>query len=126
MAKRSYGTLGVLTLALLIAAGCSEDAVDQPFFTDSRLVPVDCPAETSEVECFELVTEVFDHGGTAEAERRVYALADDFSTDLGEVARFTGFTIRSGDRPVFSVIVPASTPEGFLRWQASCSPGAPG
>ncbi|MCP3973775.1 MAG: hypothetical protein GY720_04710 [bacterium] len=120
--------LGALVALMLVAAGCSasDDEVEMPFFTSARLEPIDCPSGAADVECFDLVTEVFDHSGTAPASCRVYALAADGSTDLGEVWRSDGFSITGSESPTFRLSVPIDKPDGFMRWQPQCSPGPPG
>ncbi|NND01373.1 MAG: hypothetical protein HKN91_01170 [Acidimicrobiia bacterium] len=112
--------------AVLVGYGAADDEVDSPFFRSAELVPVTCDADAPAAECFELVTIVFDHPGSVDASCRVYALADDGATDLGEVARFDGLRIQSEDSPRFDVLIADPRPEGFLRWQPECHPGPPG
>ena len=119
----------VTALALLIiAVSCGEDSdsVDSPFFKNYELVPTTCSGDVPGVDCFQLVTEVFDHPGVSDAYCRVYAFGGPEGTDLGEVARFDGFRIVSGDAPRFDVVIATPRPEGFMRWQAEGHPGPPG
>lgn len=113
---------------MTLVVGCGEDSdiVDAPFFKAYELVSATCVTDVSDVECFQLVTEVFDHSGSSEAYCRVYAFGVPDGTDLGEVARFDGFHIESGDAPRFDVVIATPQPEGFIRWQAECQPGPPG
>jgi hypothetical protein len=84
---------------------------------------------------------VFDHDGESAASCRAYALSnngaayhidDDVAPDADpesmedELVIVDAFAIRSGDKPTFDLSLPVVEDESFLRWQASCHPGAPG
>ena len=120
--------VGTVLALLLVGAGCStsDDEVTMPFFISASLEPTDCPSSASGVECFDLVTEVFDHPGSAVASCRVYALAADGSTNLDEAWRSEELVITGSAAPTFTLSLPTDRPEGFLRWQPECSPGPPG
>jgi len=122
---RIIGALGALAL-VLVACSQTDDDVTAPFFESASLEQVECVNATLGFECLRLDTEVIDHKGSATATCRVYALARDGSTDLGEVAHFEGFAISSGNSPTFELLVPSDKPDGFMRWQPECSPGPPG
>ncbi len=125
--RRRVGIIG-LTMLALASTGCAdEDRVTGPFFTAYDLEPEPCSTGTgSDIECYRLVTQVSEHPGIETGECRVFALADDFATDLGEAARFGRISIRAGDSPAFSVALPVAKPDRFLRWQVDCQPGPPG
>ncbi len=128
---------------ILVAVGCgeSEDTVDRPFIRGWDLDERQCDQQIAESRCYRLTLDVFDYPGESAASCRIYALDDSgvpydldaaIAPDLDpvsaehEVAIIDGFTIRSGDVPEFSVVLPAIEDESFRRWQVSCHPGAPG
>ncbi len=145
MSAASSNRLLVLLVVpmILVAVGCgeSEDTVDRPFIRGTQLDEQQCDQPVSGSRCYQLTLDVFDHAGESAASCRIHALDNDgapsdldetIAPDLDpesanhEVAIIDGFTIRSGDTPMFNVVLPAVEDESFWRWQVTCYPGAPG
>lgn len=132
---------GVGLLVLLAGCGGVEDVVDGPFVHSWQLDERTCAEPVAEAGCYQLSLGVSSHDGSNAASCDIYplgvdgaeyALSEAIASDLDalsvrhEVVIIDEFSIQAGDEPVFEVILPIVTDEGFWRWQVTCDPGAPG